>query len=88
MRRLVCLGLLGAFAVATLGCAQMSKEVLVGNQILIDTISTDGTVTESYTEHMHRLTAVVDQDAKALMEDWDLLWQRDRISRLSRWYER
>jgi hypothetical protein len=43
-------------------------------------------MTESYIEHLHRLTAVVDQDARALVDDWDTLWQRDRPTRLTRWH--
>ena len=88
MRRSVCLLLVGSLLAVTSGCTQSSKEVLVANEIVVSTVSESGTVTENYTEHLHRLTAIVDLDGKALMEDWDLLWQRDRASRLSRWHER
>lgn len=88
MRRCVCLALLGSLLAVAFGCAQSSKEVLVANQVAISTVSESGTVTENYTEHLHRLTAMVDLDGKALMEDWDMLWQRDRAGRLTRWHER
>lgn len=88
MRPWVCLALLGSLLAVASGCAQSSKEVLVANQVAISTVSESGTVTENYTEHLHRLTAMVDLDGKALMEDWDMLWQRDRAGRLSRWHER
>ena len=88
MRRLACLLLVGSLLAVVSGCAQSSKEVLVANEVVVSTVSESGTVTENYTEHLHRLTAMVDLDGKALMEDWDLLWQRDRAGRLSRWHER
>ena len=88
MRRLICLLLVGSLLAVVSGCAQSSKEVLVANEVVVSTVSESGTVTENYTEHLHRLTAMVDLDGKALMEDWDLLWQRDRAGRLSRWHER
>lgn len=88
MRRVVCLLLVGSLLAVISGCTQSSKEVLVANEVAVSTVSESGTVTENYTEHLHRLTAIVDLDGKALMEDWDLLWQRDRAGRLSRWHER
>ena len=88
MRRIVCLVLFGSLLAVSSGCSQSTKEVLMANQVAISTVSESGTVTENYTEHMHRLTAVVDFDGRAIMEDWDLLWQRDRPTRLSRWHEK
>lgn len=88
MFRSVCLVLLGSVLLIATGCVQSTKEVLVANQMVIETVSESGTITENYTEHLHRLTASVDQDGRALMEDWDLLWQRDRPTRLSRWHDR
>ncbi|HUU82419.1 MAG TPA: hypothetical protein VM243_02840 [Phycisphaerae bacterium] len=87
MRRLMCLVLLGSVLTA-IGCAQSTKEVLVGNQVAISAVSESGTMTENYTEHMHRVTAQIDREGRALMEDWDLLWQRERSNRLSRWHVR
>ena len=46
------------------------------------------TLTQSSAEHLHSLNSVVDLDAKALLEDVDAFWQRDRGTRLSRWHER
>ena len=46
------------------------------------------TLTQSSAEHLHSLNSVVDLDAKALLEDLDTFWQRDRGTRLSRWHER
>ncbi len=88
MLRSVCLVLLGSVLLMASGCIQSTKEVLLANQVAIAGVSESGTLTENYTEHMHRLTASVDHDGRALMEDWDLLWQRDRPTRLSRWHDR
>ncbi len=88
MRKLLALVLVGSFAVLTTGCAQISKEMVHNNRILVKGLSEDRTVTESYTEHLHRMTAVVDQDAVGLVDDWDLLLVRDRPSRLTRWHVR
>ena len=86
MCRVLCLALLGGVLLAVSGSAQLSKESLFANRAVTRGITQDRTVTESFTEHMHRLNAVVDQDAAALVEDLDLFWQRDRVSRLTRWH--
>ena len=88
MRRILCVVLVGSLAAAVCGCAQTTKEVVVANRVLVKGLSEDRSPTESYTEHLHRLTAIVDQDARALIDDWDLLLQRDRPTRLMRWHSR
>ena len=86
MRRVICLALVVCGLVLAPGCVQMTKDIQVANRTMTRGLTQDRTVTESYTEHLHRLNAIVDQDARALVEDWDLLWQRDRQSRLTRWH--
>ncbi|MCP4251143.1 MAG: hypothetical protein GY778_29245 [bacterium] len=88
MRKLLALVLVGSFAALTTGCAQISKEAVYNNRRVVKGLSEDRTVTESFTEHLHRITAVVDQDAVSLVDDWDLLMVRDRPSRLTRWHVR
>lgn len=85
MRRLLCTLLLVGYLTVSAGCVQMTKETLVANRTLVRGLSEDRTMTESYTEHMHRLNAVVDMDSRGLIDDIDLFWQRDRGTRLSRW---
>ena len=88
MRRVLCVALIGCVAALVTGCVQATKEAQVVNRIGVKALTQDRSMTESYTEHLHRLNAVVDQDAAALVDDWDMFWQRDRIGRLSRWHER
>ncbi len=86
MRRLVslALGVLGLGLAG--GCVQATKDVEVMHRSVTRGLTQDRTMTESYTEHLHRLNAVVDQDARAIVDDWDLFWQRERQTRLSRWH--
>jgi len=88
MRRILCLVLVGFLAAAASGCTQFSKEMAVNNRTVVKGLTEDRTMTESYTEHLHRLNSVVDQDARALVDDWDLALQRDRPTRLTRWHVR
>ena len=85
MRRLLCSLLLAGCLTISAGCVQMTKEALVVNRTVVRGLTEDGTMTESYTEHLHRLNAVVDTDARALVDDIDLFWQRNRETRLTRW---
>ncbi|MHC4091772.1 MAG: hypothetical protein ACYSVY_16145 [Planctomycetota bacterium] len=86
MRRILCACLVGCVVLAASGCAQFSKDSIVANRTVVKGLAEDRSMTESYIEHLHRLTAVVDQDARALVDDWDTLWQRDRPTRLTRWH--
>ena len=85
MRRLLCFMLVGCGLILASGCVQMTKDFQVVNRTVTKGLTEDRTMTESYTEHLHRLNSVVDHDARALVDDWDLFWQRDRVARLSRW---
>jgi hypothetical protein len=86
MRHLVCLALIACCLVAASGCVQATKDIQVANRSVVRGLTQDRTMTESYTEHLHRINAVVDQDARALVDDWDMFWQRERQSRLTRWH--
>ncbi len=46
------------------------------------------TLAESRDEHFHRADMIYDRDRRALAEDYDLLFQTDRPTRLSRWHGR
>ncbi len=46
------------------------------------------TLGETGAEHRERVSAVADQDARALVEDFDLLFMTDRPTRLTRWHGR
>ncbi|MFQ5492287.1 MAG: hypothetical protein ACE5GE_16365 [Phycisphaerae bacterium] len=85
MHRFLCSLLLAGCLMISAGCVQLTKEMQVANRSVIRGVTEDRTMTESYTEHLHRLNAVVDLDARALVDDIDLFWQRDRETRLTRW---
>ncbi|MCP4593261.1 MAG: hypothetical protein GY842_21190 [bacterium] len=80
------LGLVGGMA----GCSgpQMAKEGSLIARYFHRGATQSHTLTQPSAEHMHSLNAVVDLDARALLEDVDAFWQRDRGTRLSRWHER
>ena len=88
MRRLLCLVLGASVLLGSLGCVQMSKEAIYWHHTGTKAVSEDRTMTESYTEQMHRFTAVVDQDARGIIDDLDVLALRDRPTRLTRWHDR
>ena len=88
MRRVLGLVLVASVLLGTIGCAQVSKEASFWNRIGVKSVTEDRTMTESYTEHMHRMTAVVDMDARAIVDDLDMVLQRDRPTRLTRWHDR
>ena len=46
------------------------------------------TIGETGAEHHERVSVVADQDARALVEDLDLLFMTDRPTRLTRWHAR
>lgn len=87
MRRILSFAMIAVIATLACGCVQMTKDMHNANQVVIKGLTEDRTVTESYTEHLHRINSVVNHDAKMLVDDWDLFLQRDRIGRLSRWHE-
>ena len=86
MRRLVCLVLIVCGLGLASGCVQATKDIETINRSVTRGLTQDRSMTESYAEHLHRLNAIVDHDARGLVEDWDLLLQRHRRNRLSRWH--
>jgi hypothetical protein len=70
------------------GCAQLLKEGYIARRTAQRAAVLDSTMTQPLKEQLHSQAAVVDTDAKALVEDWDAFWQRDRPTRLTRWHER
>ena len=70
------------------GCAQTAKETSLVGRYFVRGATQSATMTQSSSEHMHSLNGVVDLDARALLDDLDMFWQRDRGMRLSRWHER
>ena len=78
----------GAGALLSSGCVQLNKEGAIAQRTAQQAMILDRTMTQSPEEQMHSMAAVVDQDAKGIVEDWDAFWQRDRPTRLTRWHER
>ncbi|MCH7808393.1 MAG: hypothetical protein IIB60_04140 [Planctomycetes bacterium] len=50
--------------------------------------ATEQTLTQSSTEHYRAVSNVPARDARALIEDLDLLFLTERPSRLNRWHDR
>ena len=46
------------------------------------------TLGETGDEHRERVSTIADQDARAIVEDLDLLFMTDRPTRLTRWHGR
>jgi hypothetical protein len=70
------------------GCAQSAKEAnLIGRYFYLGATQSHS-MTQSSSEHLHSMQSIVDLDAKALLDDIDVFWQRDRGTRLTRWHER
>ena len=69
------------------GCAVLTRtpQALVP---LIYPHATEATLTESSRDHYQRVSSIARQDARALGNDLDLLFQTDRPSRLTSWHTR
>jgi hypothetical protein len=78
----------GVVVIGASGCVQLAREQVVAQRTVEKGLILDRTVTQSSEEHMHSLAGVVEHDARALVEDLDVFWQRDRPTRLTRWHER
>jgi len=50
--------------------------------------ATEATLTQSPHEHFQMAGKVAERDARALIEDLDILFLTDRPSRLNRWHNR
>lgn len=50
--------------------------------------ATEATVTQTPQEHYQHVSNIAAQDARALVDDLDLLFFTDRPSRLTRWHAR
>ncbi|MCH8966876.1 MAG: hypothetical protein IID43_04300 [Planctomycetes bacterium] len=50
--------------------------------------ATEQTLTQSSTEHYRAVSNIPARDARALIEDLDLLFLTERPSRLNRWHDR
>lgn len=90
MRRSGVLLLAVGVAVCVVGCnvPQLTKESMLINRYVQRGATQSSTLTQSSAEHLHSMNGMVDLESKALLEDLDTFWQRDRGMRLSRWHER
>ncbi len=77
-----------ALAALSTGCMQLTRSGFVVQRTIDKGLVLDRNMTQTPEEQMHSLAAVVDTDAKGLVEDSDLFWQCDRPTRLTRWHER
>ena len=70
------------------GCAQTAKEANLIGRYFYRGATQSHSMTQNSSEHLHSLQGVVDTDARAILDDIDTFWQRDRGTRLTRWHER
>ena len=90
MRKTVC----GLLAVSLLvvalgsGCATYPSEVAMWSRIHQKAVTQNTDSTQTPGERLHTFRRVVDQDARAIIDDIDYYVMRDRPSRLSRWHNR
>ena len=75
--------------VSTTGCvSQLMVEKAYWDRRAHKSFFQEGSSTQSTADRMHMHRQVVDQDARAIIDDIDYVLLRDRPSRLSRWHNR
>jgi hypothetical protein len=82
--------LLAACAVIALllpGCAAMTRSPR-STVLLNYPHATEANMTQSPEEHYRYISDIAAHDARALVEDLDLLFMTDRPTRLTRWHSR
>ncbi|MCB9849085.1 MAG: hypothetical protein H6817_00100 [Phycisphaerales bacterium] len=88
MKKLV-LGIAGlAMMVAGSGCGLGPSNDAYWDYRMQKLFTQDTNSVQSSADRMHTLRQVADQDARAMVDDWDFVWMTDRPSRLSRWHNR
>ena len=69
------------------GCAVLTRSPR-STVMLTYPHATEATMTQFPHEHFQAVSNVANQDARALVDDFDLLFLTDRPSRLTRWHSR
>jgi len=83
------LGIAGvALLVAGGGCGLSESNKAYWDYRIQKLATQDTDSVQSAADRMHVHRQVADQDARALVDDWDMIWMMDRPSRLSRWHNR
>ena len=90
MRRTIraALGVALLILMANSGCGLLVAEQAYWKQRVYKTFSQDTNSSQSPADRMHTQRQVVNQDARALVDDIDFILMRERPSRLSRWHNR
>lgn len=90
MKKLTCaaMGLGFLLLTATTGCATSGAELAYWDNVFHKAMWQDTNSAQSAADRMHTQRQVVNQDARALIDDFDWMTMRDRPSRLSRWHNR
>lgn len=68
------------------GCALLPSEGVYWGRVVERARFQDTDSVQTPADRMHTFRRVVDQDARALVDDIDYILLRDRPSRLSRWH--
>ena len=90
MRRTIraALGVALLILMANSGCGLLVAEQAYWNQRAHKTFWQDTNSSQTPADRMHTQRQVVNQDARALVDDIDFILMRERPSRLSRWHNR
>ncbi len=70
------------------GCASTQRESIYWNQQVIAGSTNTHTMTQTMSESVHGFQTIVDQDARALLDDIDMALLRTHPTRLTRWHTR
>jgi len=87
-KRLAC-GLVGLTLLsAVTGCALIPTERNYWDYRFQKAATQNTDSVQSAADRMHVHRRVAEQDARAFVDDWDMVWMKERPSRLSRWHNR
>jgi hypothetical protein len=70
------------------GCGQVATERAYWNETLHKSLFQETNSTQTAADRMHTHRQVINQDARAIIDDIDFILLRERPSRLSRWHNR
>ena len=88
MKTRVLLTVLALATVASLwGCASGTREAYYWNHVFIEGATNTDTMAQTMPENVRSHRHVIDYDARALLDDIDMVTYRDRGTRLTRWAE-
>jgi len=88
MKKLATVALGLAVLLSSIGCALIPTEQAYWDYRFEKAVTQDTNSVQSSADRLHTHRQVAAQDARAFVDDWDVVWMKDRPSRLSRWHNR